>query len=43
MKNKLPIDFIVDKKNNTVKVVREFAASQDLVWAAWTEPELLDR
>lgn len=43
MKNNLPFDFIVNKKENTVKVVREFAASQDLVWATWTEPELLDQ
>lgn len=36
-------NFIVDKENQKVKVERSFNASLDLVWAAWTEPEILDQ
>ncbi|MDR8391380.1 SRPBCC domain-containing protein [Aliifodinibius sp. S!AR15-10] len=43
MKNNILTDFSVDKENNTVKVKREFAAPKKHVWAAWTEPELLDQ
>ena len=43
MKSNLLMDFTVDKENNTVNVKREFAASQPQVWAAWTQPELLDQ
>ncbi|MEZ5346940.1 MAG: SRPBCC domain-containing protein [Pyrinomonadaceae bacterium] len=43
MKSDLLMEFTVDKENSTVKVKREFAASSDNVWAAWTEPELLDK
>jgi PhnB protein len=35
-------DFSVNKENNTINVRREFAAPLDLVWDAWTKPELLD-
>ncbi len=42
MKNNLLMDFTVDKENNTVKVTRQFAAPNDFMWAAWTQPELLD-
>lgn len=38
-----PSNFIVDKENKKVKVERSFDASLDLVWAAWTEPEILDQ
>ena len=38
----LLFDFRVDKTSNTVTVDRAFAAPRDLVWAAWTTPELLD-
>lgn len=38
----LLFDFQVDKATNTVSVNRSFAAPRDLVWAAWTTPELLD-
>ncbi|MFH5883569.1 SRPBCC domain-containing protein [Halalkalibaculum sp. DA3122] len=41
--NNLTTNFTVDKKNNIVKVKRAFAAPRDNVWAAWTEPELLDQ
>lgn len=43
MKTILQFDFIVDKQNNTINVKREFAAGIDLVWDAWTKPELLDK
>lgn len=39
----LNFDFVVDKDNKTVRVRREFAADVDLVWEAWTNPELLDK
>lgn len=36
------MEFVVDKENRRVKVVREFAAPLAKVWAAWTQKELLD-
>ncbi len=42
MKNLLHFDFQVDKSRTKIQVEREFAADRDMVWAAWTEPELLD-
>lgn len=43
MTAKLNFDFSVNKENNTVTVIREFDADKDLVWAAWTTPEILDQ
>lgn len=43
MKNNLLFDFTVNKQNNTVNVKREFAANLELVWDAWTKPEILDQ
>jgi len=43
MKNALLFNFKEDRKNNTITVEREFAAPLDLVWAAWTEADILDR
>lgn len=43
MKNTQLMDFSVDKENKQIHVKREFAASRDRVWAAWTQPELLDQ
>ncbi|MEP6806578.1 MAG: SRPBCC domain-containing protein [Flavobacterium sp.] len=43
MKSNLLMNFTVDKENNTVHVKREFNASLDNVWAAWTEAEILDQ
>lgn len=43
MNKAILFNFEVDKENKTVKVERSFDASTDLVWAAWTEPELLDQ
>lgn len=39
----LKFDFTVNKQTNSIEVTREFAADLDLVWAAWTTPELLDQ
>lgn len=43
MKNNLIFDFNVDKDKKTIHVTREFAANVDLVWKAWTTPEILDK
>ncbi|KAA8479698.1 uncharacterized protein YndB with AHSA1/START domain [Arcticibacter tournemirensis] len=43
MKTVLLFEFTVDKGSNTVNVRREFAANLNLVWDAWTTPELLDQ
>ena len=43
MKTNFLMDFTVDKDNSTVNVKREFGAPIANVWAAWTEPEILDK
>lgn len=43
MNTNLFFDFIVDKPNKTVYIKREFAASLDLVWDAFTKAEILDQ
>tara|TARA_R110000868_G_scaffold259361_5_gene517298 strand:+ start:61839 stop:62342 length:504 start_codon:yes stop_codon:yes gene_type:complete len=43
MNTELFFDFIVDMETNTVKITREYDASQDLVWEVWTNPEILDQ
>lgn len=43
MNSNLLFDFIVDKEKNTIHVKREFNASLELVWQAWTTAELLDQ
>lgn len=43
MKSILQFDFIVNKENNTINVKREFEAGIDLIWAAWTEADILDQ
>ncbi|MBX2924376.1 MAG: SRPBCC domain-containing protein [Chitinophagaceae bacterium] len=43
MKSALLFDFVVNKENNTIHIKREFNASLELVWLAWTTPELLDQ
>lgn len=43
MKNTLLFDFSIDKEKNTIHVKREFAATRDIVWEAWTNPEILDQ
>jgi len=42
MISRLQFDFTVNKEKNSIDVQREFAADLDLVWDAWTKPELLD-
>src|SRR5215204_771638 len=37
------MEFVVDKSRKTVVITAEFAAERDLVWKAYTEPELLDQ
>ena len=43
MKNNLQFDFIADKEKNTLTIRREFAAGRQLVWDAYTKPELLEQ
>lgn len=43
MNSNLQFDFTVDKVKNTVNVKREFNANLELVWEAWTNPEILDQ
>lgn len=43
MRNKLHMNFSVDRKNKKIKVEREFDAPVDMVWSAWTESDLLDQ
>lgn len=42
MNTNLLFDFSIDRQNKTIAVKREFAAGLDLVWDAWTNPEILD-
>jgi hypothetical protein len=42
-KNKVKMDFIVDKQKKTVYITKEFAAELSLVWDAYTRAELLDQ
>ena len=37
------MDFIVNKETKTVSITKEFDAERDLVWDAYTKPELLDQ
>jgi uncharacterized protein YndB with AHSA1/START domain len=37
------MDFIVDKEAKTVYITKQFAYTRSLVWAAYTQPELLDQ
>jgi uncharacterized protein YndB with AHSA1/START domain len=37
------MEFIVDKETKTVSITKEFDATRDLVWDAYTKPELLDQ
>ncbi len=43
MNSNLLFDFTVNKENNTVTIKREFNADRELVWEAWTNPEILDQ
>ena len=37
------MDFIVNKETKTVSITKEFDATRDLVWDAYTKAELLDQ
>jgi uncharacterized protein YndB with AHSA1/START domain len=37
------MDFIVNKETKTVTITKQFDAPRDLVWDAYTKPELLDQ
>lgn len=43
MNTALLFNFTVDKQNNQIKVDRSFNAPVDLVWAAWTDADILDQ
>lgn len=43
MEPTLLFDFTIDRKNRTIQIKREFDASLELIWAAWTQPEILDQ
>ncbi len=43
MKHALLFNFELDKQNNQIKIQRSFEAPKDLVWAAWTEADLLNQ
>lgn len=43
MNSHLLFDFSVNKENKTIHIKREFDASLEVVWQAWTTPELLDQ
>ncbi|GAA4304094.1 SRPBCC domain-containing protein [Nibribacter koreensis] len=43
MNKAILFNFEVEKDNNLIKVERSFQAPKDLVWAAWTESEILDQ
>lgn len=43
MNTALLFNFLVDTENKKIKVERSFQAPVDLVWAAWTQPEILDQ
>lgn len=41
--NNLAFDFIINKENNTIHIIREFNANLELVWKAFTTAEMLDQ
>ncbi len=43
MKSNLQFDFLVDKEKNTLTIVREFNAEQQIVWECYTKSELLEQ
>lgn len=43
MSKAILFNFTVDKANNQIKVERSFNAPVGLVWAAWTQAEILDQ
>ncbi|MFC2185751.1 SRPBCC domain-containing protein [Fulvivirgaceae bacterium LMO-SS25] len=43
MNKAILFNFVVEKEKNQISVERSFNAPLDLVWAAWTEPDILDQ
>lgn len=43
MNKAILFNFTVDKDNKQINVERSFKAPKDLVWEAWTTPEILDQ
>ena len=43
MNSDLFFEFLVNKKDNTIRMTRDFKGSLALVWRAWTEAQLLDQ
>ncbi len=43
MKSNLQFDFLTDKENSTLTIVREFNAERQLVWDCYTKLELLNQ
>ena len=43
MKNKQQFEFQVNKKQNTITIIRNFSAERQLVWDCYTKKELLDQ
>lgn len=39
----MQMDFVVDKEAKTVYITKRFAYKRDLVWDAYTKPEILDQ
>lgn len=39
----MQMDFVVDKAAQTVYITKKFAYKRDLVWDAYTKPEILDQ
>jgi uncharacterized protein YndB with AHSA1/START domain len=37
------MEFIINKETKTVTITKEFDAARDLVWDAYTKPEILDQ
>jgi uncharacterized protein YndB with AHSA1/START domain len=43
MNSNLLFDFRINKEEKAIEIKREFKATRELVWKAWTTPELLDQ
>lgn len=43
MNPNLLFEFAVDKESKTINIKREFAANLELVWDAFTKPEIIDQ
>lgn len=43
MKSTMFFDFIINKENKSIQIIREFKAGLQLVWDAWSKPELLNQ